>query len=108
FVSAKGSVRIKDDRKVPLTLEGVPMGAASATVDASAKMSPDGQAVLVDVSIPMLHADLPTSTQHAVQTLDADPHVKIGRHSVAGKLVLVPLGPPEKPKSPGSLKLRGA
>jgi translocation and assembly module TamB len=107
FQSAAGRIHIAKGDSIPITLEGVPMGRAYGEVTLGAKASPDGKRLDVDVDVPMLHVDLPQSTGHAVQPLELDRTVRVGRH--AGRdFVTIPLAPPETPRAPGDMVIRAA
>ena len=105
---AEGHVRIPRDQKIPLSLEGVSFGEAWGTVDATTALSDGGKHVEAQVSIPVLHVDLPQSTAHPVQPLDADPHIQVGARRPDGRFVLLPLEPPEQKRPEGAARIRMA
>jgi translocation and assembly module TamB len=105
LVSAEASLTVPQDAKIPVTLEGVPLGYASVQADARARMRGDRKEVDVEVDVPHLHAELPSTSQHSVQKLDPDPTVAIGHRTLSGRLALLPLSPPQKPRSPDALRV---
>ena len=100
---AEGAVRIPKGEAMPIAIEGVPMGSAYGDIKILAALSPDQKRIGVTVDVPTLGVNLPQSTGHAVQDLEADEHVRIGAHHTSG-FDLVATGAPKKPKGPsGSL-----
>ncbi len=101
-----GSVAIHIDQgeKVPIALEGVPLGSAYGDIKGIAMLSADGKDMNVNVTVPMLGMVLPQSTGHTVQPLEPDDHVRLGVHS-GGRFALLALGPPAKPRPASSGKI---
>ncbi|HEY4117624.1 MAG TPA: translocation/assembly module TamB domain-containing protein, partial [Byssovorax sp.] len=96
---AEGAVRIPKGEPMPIAIEGVPMGSAYGDIKILAALSPDQKRIGVTVDVPTLGVNLPQSTGHAVQDLEADDHVRVGAHHASG-FDLVALGPPRKAKGP--------
>jgi autotransporter translocation and assembly factor TamB len=96
---ASAELHIPDGESLPLAVEGTPLGSARGDVSARARVSPDGRRVDILVDVPSFHLDLPPSSGHAAQRLDADPTVRIG-HQVGRDFLSLPLGPGKTPRSP--------
>lgn len=90
---ASGEIRIASDEKLPISLEGVPLGQAYGQVGFDAQFKEHEVAVLVKV--PTLHVDLPAATARDVQSLDEHPDVVLSH----------PLGPEEAKRSADAAKL---
>ncbi|HVY48772.1 MAG TPA: translocation/assembly module TamB domain-containing protein, partial [Minicystis sp.] len=104
---ATAAVHIEKGDKIPIAIEGVPMGSAYGDVKAIALLSPDGKRMNVNVDVPMLGVDLPQSTGHAVQALEPDDHLRLGVHE-RDRFALLPMGPPKRPPQPGGTEIHAA
>jgi translocation and assembly module TamB len=96
FKQAQASIRIAQNDKIPISLQGVSMGTAWGAIDTKVVVAEDGKSMGMDVDIPSLHIDLPQSVGHSVQPLDADPNIKLGVHEPDGRLAVLPITKPEK------------
>src|SRR5579883_2967183 len=67
FESADGQLTIPPLQKVPLTLEGVPMGEASGTLKVHAQRAPDDKTIDVRVEAPQVEVELERASTHSVQ-----------------------------------------
>ena len=103
--SASARVRIAQAESLPLVFEGVSLGKAYGSVDASVKMADGGKVLDVKVDVPSFHLELPESSGHSVQALDPEKTVRIGV-PVKHELVLIPLVAPEKPRAASDLVIR--
>jgi translocation and assembly module TamB len=106
--SADAKVHIDKDQKLPIEVEGVPMGDAWGDVAVKAQASADGKTITANIDLPMLEVDLPQSTGHSVQPLDPNPGVRAVIHEKDGAPAIVSLVKPEKPRPPGSSHLHVA
>lgn len=103
--SAEASFHIAEGESLPIAIQGVPMGRAFGDISAKATMAPDGKRLDIDVTFPVLHARLPQSTGHVVQSLEADKTVRIGRRQ-GGDFTLLPLVAPEEPRAASDMAVR--
>lgn len=92
FRSASGEVVIDEGQEIPITFEGVPVGAASGQVKLDA--SYDGGELAVHAKVPQVKLALPSSSSRGVQDLGDDPTIKLS----------APLGPPQEPRAKDALR----
>jgi translocation and assembly module TamB len=90
---ASAEVRIPEDHKIPIVIEGELYGEASGRFDLAAKS--DGDRLRLDVAVPELKLALARSSPDDVQALEPSKHMRIGTHHGGGFRVL-PLTPPEE------------
>ncbi len=93
FQKGNAKLRIAKGDRVPIAVEGVPIGSAYGDVNADFTMSGDGKRLHVGVDVPTLGVTLPSSTGHSVQDLADNPAVRIGSGN-ADAFHVVALGPP--------------
>jgi translocation and assembly module TamB len=105
---ATADVEIPHDQRMPLSVEGVSLGEASGRMHADVTVAPDQRRIDVAVQVPDLEMRLPASTGHGLQSLDPAPDVAIGMRDPEGHFVVLPQGPPEKPRPPGATKIHVA
>ena len=105
--TASAKVRIAQAESLPLVFEGVSLGKAYGSVDATLKMADDGKMLDVKVDVPSFHLELPESSGHSVQSLDPEKTVRIGV-PVKHEFVALALVAPEKPRAPSDLVIRTA
>ena len=105
LVSADGKIHIADRERLPITVQGVPIGEASGDVNIAMKRDSDGKTVDIDVDIPKLHTELPHATGHSPQNLGDDPTVQVGLYRKNGRFVLLPLHKPEAPRDSSATHL---
>jgi translocation and assembly module TamB len=103
---ASAEVDIPNEQRMPVTVEGVSLGEASAHLHADATMSPDRSALLVDVKASRLDMRVPQSVGHAVQSLDPAPGVVVGATQPDGRFVPLRMQAPQKSRPPGSMEIR--
>jgi len=103
--SATADIDIPRSDRMPLTIEGVPLGEASGRVHAEATMNEPRNTLDVDVKVPRLQMDLPSSSGRSLQSLAPAPHVFIGMYRPLGRFVILPQHAPEKPRAPGALAI---
>ena len=100
-------IHVAPGESLPVTLADVPMGQAYGDVSARAQLSPDGKRLDLVVTVPTLQVELPRSTGHPVQSLDADPTIRTGVHR-GGSFVALPLGPPRRVRAPSERVIHAA
>jgi translocation and assembly module TamB len=105
--SASARVRIAQSESLPLVFEGVSLGKAYGSIDASLKMAEDGKVLDVKVDVPSFHLELPQSSGHSVQSLDPEKTVRVGV-PVKHEFVSLALFAPEKPRAASDLVIRTA
>ncbi len=106
--SATADLDVERDQRMPLTLQGVPMGELSGRVHADASMAPDGKVLDVKVDVPTLQVDLPSTSGKSVQSLAPAPDVVIGAYQPDMRFVALPMHAPEKPREPGAMRVEVA
>lgn len=99
FKEAKGKIAIAEGKEIPFTLEGVPVGFASASVEYTATYKPEERTaegelvtpsrVTIATTVPLVRLQLPDSSSRDVQDLDEDPTIL--RSEI--------LAPPEAPRA---------
>lgn len=104
FRGGSARVHIPPGESIPITFEGVPLGRAHGDIEARARMSSDGRRLDVHIDIPVLRAELPQSTGHAVQPLEPDPTIRIG-HVTGARFTPIALLPPREPRPPRALDI---
>lgn len=96
FVGANGWAQIPSNDPLPIVIEGESLGEASGTFLLAATMSPDKKEVRLNVEVPTLEVRVPEQASHTVQPLEPAEHIRIGVRRETDKLVVLPLGPPDK------------
>jgi translocation and assembly module TamB len=91
---------VPGDKRLPVTLSGVPVGEASGHVHADGTMSGDGTTLDTKVVATKVEVMLPAMTGHSLQPLDPAPNVTIGARTAGGQFVAVPSGPPVEAPRP--------
>lgn len=76
-IVGSAELRVLEDRSIPVTFEGVPLGSASGTVGLFLRYSPQTSVMRIDVGIPQLVFDLPEGTTRDVQELAPNPDVGV-------------------------------
>jgi translocation and assembly module TamB len=100
--SASGKLHVARGQKLPIEIQGIPMGTAWGDVNLKAQVSQDGKTITANVDVPSFHVDLPQSTGHSVQALAPNPDVRVGVEESKSKFALVSLTKPEPLPAPGS------
>lgn len=90
-VSARAEVRIAEDDKLPLTVEGEAIGDAWGTVEARYDHK-DKRETKLHVNLKKLHVDLPDAPPQGIQALDQPAHIRVGYRGNDG-FVRIPLQP---------------
>src|SRR5262249_34662262 len=81
-------------------------GDAFGKVHVDASVAPDRRRLDLQVSVPELQMDLPSTSGRSVQSLEPAPHVVVGAYGTDGRFVALPLHAPQKRREPGSLRVR--
>jgi translocation and assembly module TamB len=84
-------IRIEENRKIPITLEGVALGDAYGTVEAKVVNRPDR--TLIDIKMPNFHLEVPDTDRLGVQDLGAAEGVRIGVRRSDAKFAALPVQP---------------
>ncbi|WP_437302108.1 translocation/assembly module TamB domain-containing protein [Sorangium sp. So ce388] len=87
-----GALTIADDQALPLTLEGVPLGAASGALSFIAEKKPGELALYA--TVPRLRLSLPATSSRNVQPLDDNPDIAVSH----------PLGPEKQRRASDALR----
>jgi translocation and assembly module TamB len=103
LAGAKAEVSIKQDEKLPVTLEGVTIGDAWGKVEATFKKNANTNESQITVSAPDLHIDLPDTGSADAQALDSDTHVRVGAVRKDGAFVIIPTQPLESSPDTGEV-----
>ena len=75
FIGGELKLAIAEGAALPVTVEGVPFGDARGELVIAAKERPD--ALELNIGVPMLHLDLPSSVGRGVQDLRDNPAISI-------------------------------
>jgi translocation and assembly module TamB len=92
FRGAKGEIAIDEGQEIPITFEGVPVGAASGKIGLDATY--DAGEIGVHAQASKVKIALPSSTARGVQDLGDDPTIRLS----------APLGPPKEPRAKDALR----
>jgi translocation and assembly module TamB len=84
-------VNIEENRKIPITLEGVALGDAWGTVEASLVNRPDR--TIITVRMPRFHLEVPDNDGLGVQDLGADDNIRVGVRRADGRFAALPVQP---------------
>jgi translocation and assembly module TamB len=103
--TARAEVAIAEHEKLPLTTQGVEIGDAWGSMEATLVTSADGKTTTVNVRSEKFHLDLPDTKQNKVQGLQDAANVRIGVRLDREAFQTLPLQPLEEPKEPGAGKL---
>jgi len=99
-VSATASVNIKEDDKLPLTLEGESVGDAWGKIETKYRVDEANNQTLVNVDLKKFHLELPAAPPQGIQALEQAEHVRVGYWRQDREFVTVPLQPLEEPSVP--------
>lgn len=94
--AAKAQVRIEEDEKLPITVEGVSMGDAWGNINVTFENSPENARSELRVNIPTFHLEMPEGGQPGIQNLEPAEGVRVGTHRRDGGFVTLPVQPLEK------------
>jgi translocation and assembly module TamB len=99
-VSAHATLRIKEDDKLPLTVEGESMGDAWGSIEASYRVDEATKTNHVEVNLKKFHVELPAAPPQGIQDLAQAEHVRVGYWRQDREFVTIPLQPLEAPPAP--------
>ena len=85
FRSALLHLRIPHEAEIPVGLEGLPVGDLRGNVDVTLKR--DAKGLAIGVTIPSTHLLLAPALGRAVQSLEPDPHIHVGKRVEGGGFV---------------------
>ncbi|MGE0321785.1 MAG: translocation/assembly module TamB domain-containing protein [Polyangiaceae bacterium] len=94
LVAANAKLRIPEKEAMPFTYQGVPLGDGSGDIDLKARLTPKENRIEVDVD--HFAFTLPRSPQTGVQSLEDDPHIRIGAHGPGGFVPIIGPGADEE------------
>lgn len=99
-VSAKGTLRIDEDDKLPLTVEGEAIGDAWGSIDARFDVVEAEKENRIAIDLQKFHVDLPGAPPQGIQDLAQAEHIRVGYWRQDKEFVTVPLQPMEEPSEP--------
>lgn len=103
-VSAKAELKINEDAKLPLTIEGEAVGDAWGTVETTYTHDEASKTNRIQVDLQRFYVQLPNTPPGSIQSLDAAPDVRVGFRRRDGEFVSVPLQPVKEPSPPSEYK----
>ena len=103
--SATAELDVPGDKRLPLTVSGVPFGQVSGHVHAEGAMAPDGATLDTRIAASRVEVELPGSTGRSLQALEPAANVAVGARVTGGRFVPVPTEPPRPPPRAGGLKI---
>jgi autotransporter translocation and assembly factor TamB len=99
-VSAKAIVSIKEDDKLPLTVEGESVGDAWGRIETQYSVDEANKQTLIAVDLKKFHLQLPAAPPQGIQALEQAEHVRVGYWRQDREFVPIPLQPLEEPPAP--------
>jgi translocation and assembly module TamB len=99
---------VPSDKRLPVTVSGVPIGEASGHVHADGTMSGDGTTLDTKVVATKVEVMLPPTSGHSLQALDPAANVSIGARTTSGRFVLLPTGPPAEAPAHAGVKVHAS
>jgi translocation and assembly module TamB len=99
-VSAKATVSIDDDDKLPLTLEGEAIGDAWGTIETTFRVDEANKRNEIEVKLQKFHVEMPGAPPQGIQGLDQAENVRVGYFRQDRDFVTIPLQPLETPSAP--------
>jgi translocation and assembly module TamB len=103
-VAMEAALEIKEDEKLPITLEGETIGDAWGRIEAQYRHQEGTKTNEVHVDVKKLHIDLPEVAPQNIQELSPDEHIRVGFLRSDSKFATIPLQPIEEPKAPSDDK----
>jgi translocation and assembly module TamB len=94
--SAQLHARIDEDEKLPLTLQGVPLGEAWGELDMQLNSGTSTDSADVTVRVTEFHVELPDAAPRGVRSLEPAEYIQVGVRSNDGRFVAIPLQPIEE------------
>lgn len=99
-VAARATLRIDEDDKLPLTVEGESVGDAWGVIETHYRVDEVRKQNLVTVSLRDFHVELPEAPPQGIQDLARSEHVRVGYWRQDREFVPIPLQPLEAPTPP--------
>lgn len=99
-IAAELNLRITEDNKLPLTVEGEAIGDGWGTVTAHYDHDETNKRNMVRVSLEKFNVELPQAPPKGIQDLSQPEHVRVGFHRRDREFVVIPLQPLEEPGAP--------
>jgi translocation and assembly module TamB len=96
-VSAKATLSIDEDDKLPLTVEGEAMGDAWGSIETTYQVDEANKQNTIAVNLKKFHVELPAAPPSGMQDLGQAEHVRVGYWRQDREFVTIPLQPLEKP-----------
>ncbi len=99
-VSAKATLKIDEDDKLPLTVEGEAIGDAWGSIETLFRVDEAKKLNDIQVNLKKFHVELPGAPPQGIQDLAQAEHVRVGYWRQDRKFVTIPLQPMEEPSKP--------
>ncbi len=99
--SATIDLDVPRDKRLPLTVAGVPVGQVSGHAHAEGSVAPGGVTLETKVVASGIQVELPASNGHSLQSLQPAPGVSVGARVAGGRFVAEPMQPRHRPPSTG-------
>jgi translocation and assembly module TamB len=99
-VAANATLNIKEDDKLPVTVEGEAIGDAWGKIEATYQADEASKTNTVHVNLENLHIELPATPPGSIQNLDDAENVRVGYWRRDNEFVTIPLQPMEEPGPP--------
>ncbi|MCA9639501.1 MAG: translocation/assembly module TamB domain-containing protein, partial [Myxococcales bacterium] len=100
LVAANAKLRIPEKEAMPFTYQGVPLGDGSGDIDLKARLTPKENRF--NISVEHFAFKLPRKPQTGVQSLEDDPHIRIGAHAAGGFVPIIGPGANEEKSTQAS------
>lgn len=99
-VSAKAELRIDEDDKLPLTIEGEAVGDAWGNIEVTYRQDEASKTNNVNVSLEKFNVELPAAPPRGIQGLEQSEHIRVGYWRQDREFVEIPLQPLKEPGAP--------
>ncbi len=103
-VAANATLTIKEDDKLPVTVEGEAIGDAWGKLEATYQVDEANKTNNVHVDLQNLHIELPATPPGSIQNLDDAENVRVGYWRRDKEFVTIPLQPMEEPGPPSDTR----
>jgi translocation and assembly module TamB len=94
LVSAEAVANVAKKEAIPVHLQGSNLGTMYGRIEMKAAVSADQRMTGLNLTIPSLHVQLPDSSSHVVQGLEAPFGAHVGVFVAPHRFTTLPLGPP--------------
>ncbi|MEO8184495.1 MAG: translocation/assembly module TamB domain-containing protein, partial [Deltaproteobacteria bacterium] len=102
--SAQASLKIKENDKLPLTLEGESLGDVWGNVEASFRHDATAQTNTIEVKLQKVHVELPEAPPQGLQDLAQPAYIRVGYRRRDRDFVPIALQLLEEPSEPSEMK----